>query len=219
MAASSPCCATAPTTASAMTCGAMTSTPANGGCWWIRRSSASGRELSEAEKMQRERARDRRSQGDRHLSLGERWYRRSWCRSMAICFSPELDGTVTRLTDTEGTELNPSCSAPRAASSRFVRDRRLWVGPVGGEAAAGHPGRRAPKRSAGARPNSSRRRKWRGFTGYWWSPDDSRIAVQRIDDASVGIVTRAAIGAKGTKIFDSALSGWRALTMRWSNCS
>ncbi len=38
--------------------------------------------------------------------------------------------------------------------------------------------------------------------GYWWSPDDSRIVVQRTDEASVGIVTRAAIGAKGTKVFD-----------------
>lgn len=38
--------------------------------------------------------------------------------------------------------------------------------------------------------------------GYWWSPDDSRIVVQRTDEASVGVVTRAAIGAKGTKVFD-----------------
>ena len=40
------------------------------------------------------------------------------------------------------------------------------------------------------------------MTGYWWSPDDSRIVVQRIDEAPVGIVTRAAIGAKGTKMYD-----------------
>ena len=40
------------------------------------------------------------------------------------------------------------------------------------------------------------------MTGYWWSPDDRRIAVERFDESMVGIVTRAAIGATGTKVFD-----------------
>ena len=33
-------------------------------------------------------------------------------------------------------------------------------------------------------------------------PDDTRIVVQRTDESPVGIVTRAAIGATGTKVFD-----------------
>ena len=37
--------------------------------------------------------------------------------------------------------------------------------------------------------------------GAWWAPDDSRIAVERFDEAPVGIVTRSAIGAEGTKTF------------------
>src|SRR3546814_4750261 len=40
------------------------------------------------------------------------------------------------------------------------------------------------------------------LTGFWWSPDDRRIAVQRTDESPVGVVTRAAIGATGTKVFD-----------------
>ncbi len=40
------------------------------------------------------------------------------------------------------------------------------------------------------------------FTGYWWSPTDARIAVERFDEAPVGVVTRAAIGASGTKTFE-----------------
>jgi len=40
------------------------------------------------------------------------------------------------------------------------------------------------------------------FKGFWWAPDDSRIAVQRFDDAPLGIVTRAAIGADGTRTLE-----------------
>jgi dipeptidyl-peptidase-4 len=39
-------------------------------------------------------------------------------------------------------------------------------------------------------------------TGYWWSPDDTLIAVERFDEAPVGVVTRAAIGADGTKVYN-----------------
>ena len=38
--------------------------------------------------------------------------------------------------------------------------------------------------------------------GAWWSPDDSHIAVECYDEAKVKVVTRAAIGADGTKTFD-----------------
>ncbi len=36
----------------------------------------------------------------------------------------------------------------------------------------------------------------------WWSPNDARIAVERFGEAPVGIVTRAAIGADGTKVYN-----------------
>src|SRR3546814_19220664 len=38
-------------------------------------------------------------------------------------------------------------------------------------------------------------------TGYWWSPDDRLIAVARVDESPVGIVTRTAIGGEGTKVY------------------
>jgi len=40
------------------------------------------------------------------------------------------------------------------------------------------------------------------LTGYWWAPGDRRIAVERFDESDVGIVTRAAIGATGTRTFE-----------------
>ena len=38
-------------------------------------------------------------------------------------------------------------------------------------------------------------------TGYWWSPEDRMIAVARVDESPVGIVTRTAIGGEGTKVY------------------
>ncbi|HYZ48305.1 MAG TPA: S9 family peptidase, partial [Sphingomonas sp.] len=37
--------------------------------------------------------------------------------------------------------------------------------------------------------------------GHWWSPDDRRITVARVDESPVGVVTRAAIGADGTRVY------------------
>lgn len=38
--------------------------------------------------------------------------------------------------------------------------------------------------------------------GHWWAPGDAYVAVERYDDAKVPLVTRAAIGAAGTKTFE-----------------
>jgi len=39
-------------------------------------------------------------------------------------------------------------------------------------------------------------------TGTWWAPGDSRVAVECYDEAKLKVVTRAAIGADGTKTFN-----------------
>jgi dipeptidyl-peptidase-4 len=159
----------------------------------------SGRELSEDEKMQRERARV----GSLKGIIAYQWASDGSGVLVPLdgdLFLAKLDGTVTRLTDTEGTELNPKLSSKGGFVS-FVRDRRLWVGPVGGEAAPITPGGEADTIRWGEAEFVAQEEMAR-LQGYWWSPDDSRIVVQRTDEASVGIVTRAAIGAKGTKVFD-----------------
>ncbi len=157
----------------------------------------SGRELSEDEKMQRERAR---------IGSLKGIIAYQWTSGTGVLvpldgdlFLAKLDGTVTRLTDTEGTELNPGLSSNGGYVS-FVRDRRLWVGPVGGEAKPVTP--REGDAIRWGEAEFVAQEEMDRFAGYWWSPDDKRIVVQRTDEASVGIVTRAAIGAKGTKVFD-----------------
>jgi dipeptidyl-peptidase-4 len=159
----------------------------------------SGAELTEAEKMQRERARIDNIRG----IITYDWAPDGKSILVPIdgdLYLAGLDGKVTRLTNMPGGQLNPVIS-PKGGFVSFVRDQNLFVQPLaGGEA------RKLTTDGAGtvhwgeaefvAQEEMDRR------TGYWWSPDESRIVVERFDEAPVGIVTRAAIGADGTKVYD-----------------
>lgn len=158
-----------------------------------------GAELSEAEKMQRERARIGGSKG----IVAYDWAPDG--KSILVpldgdLYLATLDGNVRRLTATEGGELNPVIS-PRGGYASFVRDQNLVVLDLatGKEVKATTEGAGTVyfgEAEFVAQEEMGRR------TGYWWSPDDKRIAVQRFDESPVGIVSRAAIGAEGTKIYD-----------------
>ncbi|QDX25551.1 S9 family peptidase [Sphingomonas suaedae] len=158
-----------------------------------------GAELSEAEKMQRERARIGGSKG----IVAYDWAPDG--KSILVpldgdLYLATLDGQVRRLTATEGGELNPVIS-PRGGYASFVRDQNLVVLDLasGKEIKATTEGKGTVyfgEAEFVAQEEMGRR------TGYWWSPDDRRIAVQRFDEAPVGIVSRAAIGAEGTKVYD-----------------
>ena len=158
----------------------------------------SGRELSEAEKMQRERQRIGQLKG----IVAYDWSADGTSILVPLegdLYLAALDGSVSRLTDSEEGELNPKLSETGRYLS-FVRDRRLWAGPVGGDAAPVTP-EEAETVHWGEAEFVAQEEMDR-LTGYWWSPDDRRIAVERFDEAPVGIVTRAAIGASGTETFE-----------------
>ncbi|MEO1730678.1 MAG: DPP IV N-terminal domain-containing protein [Pseudomonadota bacterium] len=162
----------------------------------------SGRELSEDEKMQRERARV----GNLKGIISYQWASDGSGVLVPLdgdLYFARLDGDVTRLTDTEESELNPKLSS-RSGYVSFVRDRQLWVGPVdGGVGEEAKP--ITPKEGDTIRWGEAEfvaQEEMSRLTGYWWEPNDLRIAVQRTDESPVGIVTRAAIGATGTKVFD-----------------
>lgn len=159
----------------------------------------SGKDLSEAEKMQRERLRI----GDLKGIVSYTWSADSQSILVPLdgdLFLAKLDGTATRLTDTSEGELNPALS-PKGGYVSFVRDRRLWTGKVGAEAAPVTPEEAAEAVHWGEAEFVAQEEMDR-HTGYWWSPDDSRIAVQRFDESGVAVITRAAIGAEGTKTYD-----------------
>ncbi|HEU0044880.1 MAG TPA: DPP IV N-terminal domain-containing protein [Sphingomonas sp.] len=159
----------------------------------------SGAELSEAEKMQRERARIGGSRG----IVAYEWAPDG--RSILVpldgdLYLATLDGRPRRLTNTPAGELNPKIS-PKGGFVSFVRDQNLYVQPLGGGEA-----RAVTQGGAGtvhwgeaefvAQEEMDRR------TGYWWSPDDRLIAVERFDEASVQVAVRASIGASGTQTYE-----------------
>jgi len=159
----------------------------------------SGAALSEEEKMQRERARI----GSLKGIVSYDWSADS--RSILVpldgdLFLAALDGSVTRLTATPEGELNPVVS-PAGRFVSYVRGGNLFVTGL------------ADKREVQVTQGGGGTVAWgvaefvaqeemKRSTGYWWSPDDKRIAVTRVDDAPVGIVTRTAIGAEGTRTYD-----------------
>ncbi|QKG71803.1 S9 family peptidase [Erythrobacter mangrovi] len=158
----------------------------------------SGRELSEDEKMQRERARV----GSLKGIIDYQWTADGAGLLVPIdgdIYLARPGGEVQRLTDTEESELNPALSETGRYLS-FVRDRQLWIGEVGQSAAPV-----TPKEGADIRWGEAEfvaQEEMDRLTGYWWSPDDRRIAVERFDESGVGIVTRAAIGATGTRVYE-----------------
>ncbi|AOH85463.1 peptidase S9 [Sphingomonas panacis] len=159
----------------------------------------SGAELSEAEKMQRERARIGGSKG----IVAYDWAPDGKAILVPLdgdLYLASLDGAVRRLTSQPRGQLNPTVS-PKSGFIGFVRDQNLFVQPLGGGAA------RAVTQGGGGTVHWGEaefvaQEEMHRFTGYWWSPDETRIAVERFDEAPVGVVTRAAIGAEGTKVYD-----------------
>ena len=158
-----------------------------------------GSEISEAEKMQRERARIGGTKG----IVTYDWAPDG--KSLLVpldgdLFAATLDGATKRLTNTPQGELDATVS-PKGGYVSFVRDQNLFVVDT-----ISSTERRLTRDGGGtlswgvaefvAQEEMDRTR------GHWWSPDDSRIAVARVDESGVAIVSRAAIGAEGTQVFD-----------------
>jgi dipeptidyl-peptidase-4 len=158
-----------------------------------------GGEISEEEKMRRERARIAGTKGITEYV----WAPDS--RSILVpidgdLYLATLDGTVRRLTRTAATEIDPKVSETGRYLS-FVRDQNLFVmdAASGKEHALTSDGGKTLSWGAAefvAQEELSR------DTGYWWSPDDRYIAVARVDESAVAVVKRAAIGASGTELIE-----------------
>ncbi len=158
-----------------------------------------GAELTEAEKMQRERARIGGSKGIVAYDFAPDG------RSILVpldgdLYLATLDGKVRRLTATPGGELNPVVS-PKGGYVSFVRDQNLFAQPLaGGEARAVTQGGGGTVHFGEAEFVAQEEMDRR--TGYWWSPDERFIAVEKFDEAPVHVFTRASIGAAGTKTYE-----------------
>lgn len=159
-----------------------------------------GGEISEAEKMRRERARVGGTRGIVEYDWSPDG------KSILVPVDGDLyladvaSGAVRRLTNTPQTEIDAHVSEGGRYVS-FVRDQNLYVIDLatGTERPLTTEGKGAVTCGTAefvAQEEMDRR------TGTWWAPHDSRVAVECFDESKVQVVTRAAIGANGTKTYD-----------------
>lgn len=158
-----------------------------------------GGELSEAEKMQRERARIGGTKGIVSYS----WSPDS--KSLLVpldgeLFVATLDGAASRL-PLGGADILDATVSPKGGYVSFVRDQNVYIIPKGGAQAIALTKDGGGTLSWGVAEFVAQEEMDRG-KGAWWSPDDRRIAVARVDESKVDVVSRAAIGADGTKLFE-----------------
>jgi dipeptidyl-peptidase 4 len=158
-----------------------------------------GAEISEEEKMRRERLR---IAGTKGITAYE------WApdaRSILVpldgdLYLAALDGSTRRLTETKETELDAQVSKAGRHLS-FVRDQNLYVIDLASGAE-----RRLTQDGGGTVSWGSAefvaQEEMGRSTGHWWSPGDRFLAVARVDEAPVKVVTRAAIGAEGTRLYE-----------------
>jgi len=154
-----------------------------------------GETMSEAEKMQRER------KGIVNLKgiVAYDWSADN--KTILVPLDDKLylagvDGSVHEIKGAgAGETLNPVLSETGKYLS-FLRDNRLWAGPVGGAIKPVTPAE--GKLVHWGEAEFVAQEEMARYTGYWWSPRDNRIAVERFDESPVDVVTRAAIGATGT---------------------
>ncbi|MGL5839542.1 MAG: DPP IV N-terminal domain-containing protein [Sphingorhabdus sp.] len=157
-------------------------------------------EISEAEKMQRERARIGGTKG----IVAYDWSPDS--RSLLVpidgdLFLADLKGKVTRLTETPTSELDATVS-PLGRYVSFVRDQNLVVAELpngGSEVALSEDGGGTLSYGVAefvAQEEMDRTR------GHWWAADESAIAFARVDESGVKVATRTAIGAEGARVFE-----------------
>ncbi len=107
-------------------------------------------------------------------------------------------GQTRRLTDTPGDEVDGKIS-PKGGFVSYVRDDNLYVMPLGG----------GPERAL--TPDGTELKSWGAAefiaqeelareTGYWWSPDEHRIALAHVDQSGVDVIDRVDVGADGGTI-------------------
>src|SRR5690606_30777138 len=107
-------------------------------------------------------------------------------------------GQVRQLTRTPGDEIDAKVS-PRGGYVSYVRADNLYVVPVGGGA------ERALTEGGGelqswATAECIAQEEMDRHTGYWWSPDDTAIALTHVDLSGVDVVPRPEVGATGARV-------------------
>jgi dipeptidyl-peptidase 4 len=110
-------------------------------------------------------------------------------------FLANRNGEVRRLTETEGDEIDAKVS-PQGTWASWVRDQNLYIQPL-----AGGDERAVTTDGDGlitwATAEFIAQEEMDRDTGYWWSPDERRIALTRVDESTVDVIPRLDIQGGG----------------------
>lgn len=154
-------------------------------------------ELSEAEKARRERMRIS-QRGVVEYSWDEQGRYILAPLEGDVFLANRADGSVRRLTETAADEIDAKVS-PKGSFVSFVRDQNLFVVNLetGAEQAITTDGKDLITWGAAefiAQEELDR------DTGYWWSPNERYIALQRTDESTVDIIPRLDITGGGASV-------------------
>jgi len=156
--------------------------------------SPDNRELSEAEKSRRER------RGFRTRGVVEY----HWDDQGKYILAPvqgdlwlyeRASGQTRRLTKSAGDAIDGKIS-PKGGFVSFVRDDNLFVTPIAGGPERALTSGGTELKSWGTAEFIAQEELQR-FTGYWWSPDETKIAMTRVDQTGVDVIDRVDIAAEG----------------------
>ncbi|CAN5242969.1 S9 family peptidase [soil metagenome] len=151
-------------------------------------------ELSEAEKARRERQRIS-ARGVVEYKWDDQGRRILVPLGGDLYLADPATGKAERFTKTDGDETDSRFS-PKGGFVSWVRGGALFVKPVAGGAEKRVSPASADPVSYGVAEFVAQEEMSR-FTGYWWAPDESRIAWTKVDESGVDIVPRFDIGAEG----------------------
>ena len=152
-------------------------------------------ELTEAEKARRERQRIS-SRGVVEYKWDEQGRQILVPLGGDLYLADPATGAAKRFTQTAGDEIDSRFS-PKGAYVSYVRSGSLYAKPVaGGEERMISPAGKDPIAYGVAEFVAQEEMK--RFTGYWWAPDESKIAYTKVDDGPVDIIPRLDIGAEGS---------------------
>jgi dipeptidyl-peptidase-4 len=105
------------------------------------------------------------------------------------------DGKTRRLTRTPGDEVDGKIS-PKGGFVSYVRDDNLYLLPLSGGPERALTTGGSDLKSWGTAEFIAQEELAR-YTGYWWSPDETRIALTHVDQSGVDAIDRVDIGAEG----------------------
>jgi dipeptidyl-peptidase 4 len=158
-------------------------------------------QLSDEEKARRERQRIASLQGIVEYFFSDDGSKLLFPVNGALYLHTLRDGKTTRITDPEKGAISDPKFSPKGSFVSFVRQQNVYAIALksGEEIAITQAGLGTV--SFGVAEFVAQEEMDR-FTGYWWSPDEQHIAVQRIDEAMVPIAKRFEIYADRTEIIE-----------------